>query len=172
MSNTIRDLLGITQQDMALLLRVSRSQLSLFELGKRSLPVDAMIKLSAILSHIKKATSETKVVLPVNEMEEKKKKKSIEALLFLNKKKQLVLDKSTKTILKKQLKDEASLKLAAYLKNTSDAFDLHLSKAIEARTSSKNDSKNKEQLFKNQLNKEILLLEQKFFEGYLQKGQI
>lgn len=171
MSNSIRDLLGITQQDMALLLRVSRSQLSLFELGKRSLPADAMIKLSAILSHIKKATSETNVVLPENEMEVKKMKRSIEELLFLNKKKQMVLDKSTKAILKKQQNMEAALKLAAYLKNTSDAFDLHLYKEIEARSSIKNDSKSKEQLFKNQLNKEMLLLEQKFLEDFMKKKE-
>jgi len=171
MSNTIRDLLGITQQDMALLLRVSRSQLSLFELGKRSLPADAMIKLSAILSHIKNTTSETKIAVPENEIQVQKKKKCIEELLFLNKKKQIVLDKSIKSILKNQLKEEAALKLAEYLKNTSDTFDLHLYKVIQARVSVKKDIKNKELLFKNQLNKEILLLEQKFLEDYLQNKE-
>lgn len=93
-------------------------------------------------------------------------------MLFLNKRKQMVLDKSSNAILKKKKKShEAPSKLADYLKNSSDAFDLHLYKLIDARTSIKNDTENKELFFKNQLNKEVLLLEQKFLEDYLQKEE-
>ena len=43
---SIRSLLGITQQEAAIILKVSRSQLSLYELNLRDLPTDAMLKLS------------------------------------------------------------------------------------------------------------------------------
>jgi hypothetical protein len=42
----LKSLLGITQQDAAIILQVSRSQVSLYELHLRDLPAAAMIKLS------------------------------------------------------------------------------------------------------------------------------
>lgn len=99
-----------------MLLCVSRSQLSLFEIGKRSLPPAAKIKFTEILSHIETTTLETKELFPETSTEVQKKKKSIEELLFLNKRKQMVLDKSSNAILKKQKSHEAALKLADYLK--------------------------------------------------------
>lgn len=168
-NNTIRELLGITQEDMALLLKVSRSQLSLFELGKRSLPATAMIKLAEILSHIKKRSLETSEFSYENTKFIQKKKTIIEELLFLNKRKQMTLDKSTKAILKKQKNNEATLKLADYLKNSPDALDLLLYRTIEEKATHRNNGNDCELLFKNQLNKEVLLNEQRFLEDFLQK---
>jgi transcriptional regulator with XRE-family HTH domain len=48
--NVIREKLGITQEDLAVLLGISRSYLALFELGKRSLPVEAKQKLAALIN--------------------------------------------------------------------------------------------------------------------------
>lgn len=45
---TIREQLGITQNDMAMYLQVSRSQLALFETNKRDLPSQARLKLATI----------------------------------------------------------------------------------------------------------------------------
>ena len=50
--NAFRKLLGITQDDMALLLGVSRSQWSMYELGKRDLPVAASVLLAELLQHL------------------------------------------------------------------------------------------------------------------------
>lgn len=41
--NNLRELLGIKQDDLALLLKVTRSQLAMYESGKRDLP--AAVKL-------------------------------------------------------------------------------------------------------------------------------
>ncbi|TBX71054.1 XRE family transcriptional regulator [Flavobacterium silvisoli] len=47
---TICELLGLKQQEMAMLLGVHRTQWSMFELGKRSLPKEALMKLHEILT--------------------------------------------------------------------------------------------------------------------------
>ena len=47
--NAIRDLLGVSQEDLALLLNVTRSQLAMYELGKRDLPVAVKVKLATML---------------------------------------------------------------------------------------------------------------------------
>ena len=43
--NNIRALTGMSQENLALLLQVSRSQIAMFETGKRNLPLQAMEKL-------------------------------------------------------------------------------------------------------------------------------
>ena len=50
--NTIRTILGVTQQELAMLLGVSRSQCAMFELGKRDLPLPAKQLLAEMLSYI------------------------------------------------------------------------------------------------------------------------
>jgi transcriptional regulator with XRE-family HTH domain len=46
--SSIREQLGLTQEDMALYLQVSRGQLALYETHKRDLPTDALLKLVEI----------------------------------------------------------------------------------------------------------------------------
>lgn len=48
--NVLREKLGITQEDLAVLLGDSRSYLALFELGKRSLPEESKQKLAALIN--------------------------------------------------------------------------------------------------------------------------
>ncbi len=48
----ISSLLGLTQHETAMLLGVSRSLLSLYELGKRDLPLRATLLLAEILQHV------------------------------------------------------------------------------------------------------------------------
>lgn len=56
----ISSLLGISQENLALLLGVSRSQISMYELGKRNLSLPAMEKLIQLLSYVKENTIEEK----------------------------------------------------------------------------------------------------------------
>ena len=48
-TDNIRSLLGLSQENLALLLKVSRSQIAMYELGKRNLPVHAMEMLAIML---------------------------------------------------------------------------------------------------------------------------
>ena len=51
----LRYLLGITQEELAMLLGISRSQLSLYELGLRELPTAALQKLAEMISVLQNA---------------------------------------------------------------------------------------------------------------------
>lgn len=58
---TIREQLGVTQEELALLLKVTRSQLAMYELGKRDLPVAAKKQLSELLLYVMEQSATTKV---------------------------------------------------------------------------------------------------------------
>ena len=75
MKNNFRTSLGLKQEELAQLLQVSRSQLSLYELGKRSLPLPALEKLAFMLQLSQKNAPKS----------EKKKNNAIEEQKLLQK---------------------------------------------------------------------------------------
>ena len=71
MKNTakLNKMLGLSQSDVAMLMGITRSQWSMFESGKRKLPPQANLLLSAILNHLKNLQLEVtdagkKIVVP------------------------------------------------------------------------------------------------------------
>lgn len=74
---TISALLGVSQNELAGLLQVSRSLISLYELGKRDLPAPAKILLADMLSqvrqgeadHLPKQASATSIALKIGALE-------------------------------------------------------------------------------------------------------
>lgn len=58
----IREQLGVTQEELALLLKVTRSQLSMYELGKRDLPIAAKKQLAELLLYVKEQSTTQKKV--------------------------------------------------------------------------------------------------------------
>lgn len=57
----IRDLLGsLTQEEMAMILEINRSQWSMYESGKRALPIKAKLLLAELLQHVKHAPDNAK----------------------------------------------------------------------------------------------------------------
>ena len=55
-----RDFLGITQEQMAVILGISKSLLSMYELGKRDLPTHALVKLAALSNHVNNTINKRK----------------------------------------------------------------------------------------------------------------
>lgn len=53
-----REILGITQEEAALLLKTTKSQIALFELGLRLLPAAKMLKLVLMHNHVQKKQEE------------------------------------------------------------------------------------------------------------------
>lgn len=64
---TITRLLGITQQDVAMLLGVSTSQWSMYSSGKRDLPAPAMALLAEMLAYVKSAEAILQSKQPTDE---------------------------------------------------------------------------------------------------------
>ncbi|TGD59487.1 helix-turn-helix domain-containing protein [Flavobacterium humi] len=59
--DSIRKLLGFPQEEISMLLGVTRSQLAMYEIGQRDLPLDAKKKLTTILSHLQSTKEDSKV---------------------------------------------------------------------------------------------------------------
>ena len=55
-TNNLKTQIGLTQDEMALYLGVTRSQWSMYTIGKRKLPITAMEKLAELLHHLQEVT--------------------------------------------------------------------------------------------------------------------
>jgi transcriptional regulator with XRE-family HTH domain len=98
--NDIRTLLGITQQEIATLLGIHRSQWSMFESGQRDLPLAAQQLLAEILTHVnsteKPAKSESH-----SDKQNAKNQQQLERLLRENEYQQLRLARKIAAVEKK-----------------------------------------------------------------------
>ena len=84
----ISDVLGLNQREAARLLQVSRSQLSMYELGQRDLPLSAKVLLTAMVDQAQQRKS-APTVLPVLAQQEQLKQHWVERQLKVNTFKQL-----------------------------------------------------------------------------------
>lgn len=111
-SSTIRSLLLITQMDMAQLLKVHRSQLSMFELGKRDLPRKAKLLLAPMLDHVSKASKKLNTEAGYLDA---KKQEFLKELLEENEFKRLRMERKLEKIRNNYQKKLAILHLTAFL---------------------------------------------------------
>jgi transcriptional regulator with XRE-family HTH domain len=104
-NETIRSILGLKQDELAALLSVTRSQLSMYELGKRDLPVDVKRKLAELLTNAhKKNLKKNKI----NDITKDDQQKIIKEFLFLTQREILNLEKKIIRLDKKIEKIENS----------------------------------------------------------------
>jgi transcriptional regulator with XRE-family HTH domain len=80
----IKDLFGLTQPEMAMLLKISRARYSMFESGKRALPSEARIRLANMLEQAKTISAENHKKLPHVNLQQDKAKKMLEAMIEEN----------------------------------------------------------------------------------------
>ncbi|WP_291131538.1 helix-turn-helix domain-containing protein [Flavobacterium sp. UBA7682] len=106
--DNIRELLGITQLEMAMLLKISRAQWSMYESGKRSLPTAALILLGNIKMQLMNSEARDFKALPSAIHQENEKRKVLEALLKEN---QYQLLKVTRKIATSSKKYEAHIRM-------------------------------------------------------------
>ena len=160
----IRELLGFTQEELAQYLEVSRSQLSLYELGKRKLPTTAINKLAKLLSIV--SIDDSKEIEIDNEYENIILRKLIQSNCY----QKIKIEHKIKTVLDKQKALKSTKKIAEYLKNKDNDFKKNEVKFIE-RIASKNEIKfiqtEKFSLLELQIKKEMLEYEEKLLNRYL-----
>ncbi|CAM3925156.1 MULTISPECIES: helix-turn-helix domain-containing protein [Flavobacterium] len=97
----IRELLGMKQEEIALLLEITRSQWAMYETGKRDLPTAAKLKLAEMLAFVQKKDSYWKKELPIHKEQTLQKKKKLEDLIVINKHHQFITELKLKDIKKK-----------------------------------------------------------------------
>lgn len=158
--NNFRTSLGFNQEELALLLQVSRSQLSLYELSKRSLPTHALEKLAILLKQAQKESTKTviKKTSAINEQ------KFLQSLQLKNKHQQLIVERKIIAFEKKQKALESSKKIISYLMHDNaktTKSELEVLKSIAAKTEKKEQQNSSVKLLELQLKKEILAYEEK-----------
>ena len=172
MKNTtnIRDLLGFKQHEVALLLNVSRSQWSLFELGKRDLPLAAKQLLTELLTHVQSPETAAKS-LPHHAKQHYQNQRRFEYLIQENEYQQLRIAREIVTTQKKHETKTRALQVTDYLthrtaqKGSAHSFFLQslatkASKALETEGTSA-------LLIELNVKQELLILEKMMLEAKL-----
>ena len=157
--NDIRTLLGISQENLAFLLQVSRSQIAMFELGKRSLPLPALEKLAMMLQLSQKEAPKSEE----KKSDAIKEQKLLQKLLLKNSHQQLLVERKIKAFEKKQNALETSKKLISFLVNdefNSMKSDFALLKSISSKTENSITKNSATKLLELQIKKEVLAFEE------------
>ena len=167
MKNNISTSLGLKQQELAQLLQVSRSQLSLYELGKRSLPVHAMEKLTIMLALAQKGKVKSEMKKSISNEEQNVLKK----ILLKNNHQQLIVERKIKALEKKQNALVTSKKLIAHLLKNEGKInknELVVLKSIEVKLKKQEIEKYNTALLQLEIKKEVLVFEEKVLQKKLQ----
>ena len=167
MKNNISTSLGLKQQELAQLLQVSRSQLSLYELGKRCLPIHAMEKLTIMLALAQKGKVKSEIKKSISNEEQNVLKK----ILLKNNHQQLIVERKIKALEKKQNALVTSKQLIVHLlKNESKIMknELAVLKSIEIKSKKQEIEKYNTALLQLEIKKEVLVFEEKVLQKKLQ----
>ena len=164
--NNIRALTGMSQENLALLLQVSRSQIAMFETGKRNLHIQAMEKLALLLTLSQKesTTTETKKTTRIQEQE------FLQNCIVKNNHQQLLVARKITSFIKKQERIAVLEKMSRLImqeeKNLKN-YDLSL---LKYRTTKNQTQPNcNTQLIALQLKKKVLEYEEQLIKEQLKE---
>lgn len=133
----IRNMFGLTQQETAILLNVTRTQLSMYEIGQRDLPTTAVLKLAAVTVHLqntKEPSDESKKLL---KMEQEKTQEWLKRERLNLEYKKLTLERKITAMENKRKECFAALEVVAFLQSASGQNSFpYLSEGITARVKS------------------------------------
>lgn len=161
--DNFRKQLGLKQEELAQLLQVTRSQLSLYEIGKRKLPIHATQKLASILSFAQKEST----LIEHKDKNDQKEVNLLQLLLVKNQHQQLLLEKKMLAIQKKENAAKASEKIVTHLKE--QAKTKKETKLIEAiALKNKKNEISSHGLLQLQIKKEVLVFEEKTLKKLLE----
>ena len=161
-------LLGIKQEDLAMLLGISRSHCAMFEAGQRDIPRSSTALLNEMLAHVMAPQPEHKDT-NVNELEASR--LQLEDMLRENEYRQMQLTRRIASAVKKHEAEIRFLKLASFLqtRNTSKDMVPGLSKTIAAKAPKPSLIPHSSVLLELQHRKDMLEFEQKLLESKLEQ---
>lgn len=166
----IRNLLGCTQQDMAMLLHVRLSQWAMHELGQRPLPTQASQLMSEMVIHAQLYEKKAKSLPPPNPSQLKQQHKKLESLLLENKFRQMTLSGKIAALAKKQAAQLKLMQRVDFLnsfhaknENAAARFPLHRSIASHAAMTLQTDHSGT--LMLHELRLEVLAFEKTLLES-------
>lgn len=111
--DSIRKVLGVTQEEVAMLLRITKSQLGMYETGQRDLPIKAKLKLVAMWQYVH---NKQEIQLPPPDIKVIHAKIiKIEQQLVINEHKQLLLERKINRYKSRYEKSLSTLKLVEFI---------------------------------------------------------
>lgn len=119
MNSEIKNVLGIKQEDLAMILGVSRSQLSMYIIGKRNLPVEAKLILSELISTFSKK-SKLKINNAILLHDAKNATMLMKSIRLNNEYKQIVLQKKLTVLERKYAEAKKTIALIDFLEASLD----------------------------------------------------
>jgi transcriptional regulator with XRE-family HTH domain len=111
----IREYLGMKQEDMALLLQVTRTQWSMYEIGERDLPLAAKNQLASMLAFIHQTEMASTENFPHLELQQAKIKKVYEDQKLVNAHRQMMVARKLELVTKKYEDAMTGLKFIRFL---------------------------------------------------------
>ena len=160
---TISKLLGLKQEELAMLLKVSKGQLAMYETGKRELPVSALLSLVPMFQFLKEERLKS-CSAEILKSQAEQQKKVLEHLLRENKYFQTEVSKKLEMAERKYQANMSAIHLMQYLENEATkkgGSPNGLVKVIERRAVTELEQNSWEVLAKFQIQKEVLLSEEK-----------
>ncbi len=168
--STLRSMLGFSQKEMAEMLNVSRSLYSMFELGKRDLPVASKHLLSNILAHFKDADINDKNG-EANKIARRVQEEVVTELLSANITKRWKLELRIATALKRQHNAVKKIQALNYLESANkDSSDFDkIVRDHQLWKAKINDEENSVRLFEYNIQMKLLNVEHDFLKGKIYK---
>lgn len=169
--NSIRDIIGFTQKELAMLLGVTRSKLAKYELGLGDLSDPAKLLLAELLNHMnevenasKSGYEETSQPMVTEEQ--------LERLILENTYQLNLVNKRVKSIQKKQADKSKAQKLLVYLKNRPQEKSQEHQDTLRLITNNTNKAlkmNSHHALYEYQLKQQMLELEKTLLEAEKKK---
>lgn len=114
----IRELLGVSQEEMAALLKINRAQWSMFESGKRDLPAEAKIQFAEMIAYVQSAQNKTAKRKPAPVQPNERTAQKMKLSLLTNLTRQGKTAREIERLQKKQALAESALHLEGYCENS------------------------------------------------------
>lgn len=157
-SETLRNILGgITQEELAMLLETTRGQLSMYEIGRRDIPLLAKEKLAEILTTLHKNKSISEYSNSIIETEKKKVNEWLQKEFKELEYKVLLLDRKIEKVMQVRKDAFKALEVVQYLESKkANIHEQNLAKTIKNRIEKTLNKQNLQHLEELQLKKESL----------------
>lgn len=168
--DNIRDILGITQEDLAALLKITRTQLSMYEIGKRELPSTAIIQLAEMLRYLQEDASKSADTISLLKAQAIQKEKALEELVKENHFNQMVLKRKLKVLEKKHNTSLSAFQLMKYLEkqdSKNEKLESPLLKTIERKSLAELNKNGLAMITKCKIEKEVLEAEEKLILQFM-----
>ena len=153
----LRDVLGITQEELAMLLSITRTQLAMYETNKRDIPLTSKEKLADILTTLHKNKSISKYSNSIIETEKKKVSEWLQKEFKDLEYKVVLLDRKIEKVMQVRKNAFKAFGVVQYLESKNDKHhEQRLANTIKKRVEKTLNKQNLQHLHELELKKENL----------------